>query len=121
MGRIKDSTGERFIHVVPHPNTAGVYGKEGTVGEYVEVQGLAPYFEAVDTYLDLFNQISELVGGETEVTIGPLVDEDALVDVDAVNAQYCERKGLALPESADARFRCHVAAIQELILTEQVS
>src|SRR5579863_5773570 len=36
---------ELFAFVEPHPQTAGVYGRDSTIGEFVRSQGAEPYFD----------------------------------------------------------------------------
>src|SRR5215471_5215333 len=51
LGRIVGSNGvEYFVEVEPHPETAGVYGIEGTVSDYVTAQGIDAYTRAADLY-----------------------------------------------------------------------
>lgn len=115
LGRIKDANGEQFCHVVPHPQTEGVYGNQGRVQDYLDAQGLAPYFEAMDEYHALFHEIADLFAADTEVTIDSNIDEDELIDVDLVNAKYAQYQGLPTPQSADERFRMHVRAVRSMI------
>jgi Fe-S-cluster containining protein len=45
---------ESFGHMTPHPRTAGVYGKAGTVQDYLDNQDLAPFFEMSERYGKLY-------------------------------------------------------------------
>jgi hypothetical protein len=45
---------ESFGHLTPHPETAGVYGKSGTVQDYFDDQHLAPFFEMSERYGELY-------------------------------------------------------------------
>jgi hypothetical protein len=38
----------------PHPATEGVYGDEGSIGDYLNAQGAMPYLVAADRYLAVF-------------------------------------------------------------------
>ena len=51
LGRIVQADGsEQFVENEPHPETEGVYGRDGTVGAYLESQGVAPFIAAADRY-----------------------------------------------------------------------
>ena len=41
----------------PHPETAGEYGLNGTIGDYLAAQGALPYIEAADKYMALFRRL----------------------------------------------------------------
>jgi Fe-S-cluster containining protein len=45
LGQIVDKDGkEKFGSMPPHPDCLGLYGSEGTVENYLESQGVQPYF-----------------------------------------------------------------------------
>jgi uncharacterized protein len=48
---------ESFGHMTPHPQTAGVYGKAGTVQAYLDNQGLAPFFDMSERYGKLYERM----------------------------------------------------------------
>jgi len=52
---------ESFGHLEPHPQTAGVYGDRGTVADYLEAQGLAPYFAMGDRYGVVYERMVDLL------------------------------------------------------------
>jgi Fe-S-cluster containining protein len=48
---------ESFGHLTPHPGTEGVYGKSGTVQDYLDQQQLAPFFEMSERYGKLYQKM----------------------------------------------------------------
>jgi uncharacterized protein len=55
LGRIVQTDGsETFVENEPHPETEGVYGAGGTVGEYLVSQGVEPYIAAADRYYAIY-------------------------------------------------------------------
>jgi Fe-S-cluster containining protein len=52
---------ESFGHLAPHPQTAGVYGRSGTVREYLDDQGVQPFFEIGDRYGALYAKMLALL------------------------------------------------------------
>ena len=116
---------ESFGHLEPHPQTAGVYGDKGTVGDYLEAQGLAPYFAMGDRYGDLYDRmvgIMERIDPDDdpdkryerrlavdEMDLGTLAT--SWFDVDATVATYCRERALAVPTEIDALIDLHLKAV----------
>jgi len=48
---------ESFGHLTPHPQTEGVYGKAGTVQDYLNHQGVESYFRNSDRYGVLYDKM----------------------------------------------------------------
>jgi uncharacterized protein len=62
MARWVTSNGaESFGHLTPHPRTEGVYGKSGTVQDYLDDQQLAPYFEMSERYGKLYLKMVDML------------------------------------------------------------
>jgi hypothetical protein len=116
---------ESFGHLEPHPRTAGVYGAGGTVEDFLQSQGLPPYFAMGDRYGALYDRMVAIVErldpGEDvdrrterraevdEMEAGTLAT--AWFDVDAAVGDYCRERGLAVPEDLDAFVDLHLKAI----------
>lgn len=104
---------ETFSELEPHPQTEGRYGTEGTVGDYLEAQGAAPFVQAVDRYLNLFRELAdslaeqELAVPEDDAAPGP----DGL-DMDLVVDEYCGERGLPKPTDASRLMELHVQALK---------
>jgi uncharacterized protein len=116
---------ESFGHLEPHPQTAGVYGTNGTVQDFLTAQGLAPYFEMGDRYGVVYDRMaavlerfdpSEDVDRRTErraeideLDAGTLAT--AWFDIDATVGAYCREHSLPIPTEVDALVDLHVAAM----------
>jgi Fe-S-cluster containining protein len=116
---------ESFGHLEPHPQTAGIYGTQGTVQDYLTSQGLGPYFAMADRYGELYDRMvavlerldpAEDVDRRTErraeideLDAGTLAT--AWFDVDASVAAYCRERGLAVPTAIEALVDLHLQAV----------
>ena len=52
---------ESFGHLTPHTKTEGVYGKSGTVQDYLDHQQLAPFFEKSERYGKLYQRMVDVL------------------------------------------------------------
>lgn len=99
---------DRFHHLEPHPESAGLFGSAGTVADYLASQGAAPFMHAADVYLDV---IAELAGALAAIQESPAsADADlatAWLDVDAVLA----RDNQSAPLDAEEALALHHAAL----------
>ena len=73
LGAHIDADGdETFSELTPHPETAGVYGREGTVADYLAAQGVAPFMAAHARYAALHARMMEVLASsddaETQAT-----------------------------------------------------
>jgi uncharacterized protein len=116
---------ESFGHLAPHPQTAGLYGTQGIVNDYLTSQGLAPYFAMGDRYGELYDRmvaIMERIDPEEdtdrrterraevdEMDVGTLAT--SWFDIDATVGAYCRERGLAVPTEVDALVDLHLAAV----------
>ncbi len=82
LGRIVQADGsETFVENEPHPETEGVYGADGTAGEYIESQGVAPYIAAADRYYAIYLRLLGARGqGHVDAMPGIEVEGRAAVD-----------------------------------------
>lgn len=115
---------ESFGHLQPHPETAGIYGSNGTVDDYLTGQGTAPYFAMGDRYGELYERmvavLERLAPEERERTAERRAEIDEMeagsvassfMDVDATVAEYCRRHALAVPPDIDALVELHIRAV----------
>ena len=115
---------ESFGHLEPHPQTAGVYGDQGTVADYLALQGLAPYFAMGDRYGALYERmvalLERLAPAENERRAERRAEVDEMdagavatsfFDVDATVGDYCRARNLAVPAEIDALIDLHIRAI----------
>jgi uncharacterized protein len=116
---------ESFGHLEPHPQTAGLYGTQGTVNDYLTSQGLAPYFAMGDRYGELYDRMvavmerldpeedtdrrTERRAAVDEMDAGTLATN--WFDIDAAVGAYCRERGLTVPSEIDALVDLHLAAV----------
>jgi hypothetical protein len=102
---------ERWSHVTPHPQTAGVYSKQGTVADYLEAQGAAPFMRAADEYATWLRRAVEvleaLAGGDAEEA----AQAADLLDMDAMIAAHCGKTGETEPLDIEARKALHLSLL----------
>jgi Fe-S-cluster containining protein len=132
LGRIVGANGaEYFVEVEPHPETAGVYGTDGTVADFVAAQGVDAYTRAADLYHGVLVRIAELLqkvddapdllAGAAEAHAGSTAqdadageyDFAAWLDVDTAVADHCRAQGIEVPRDLDAKIALHVEALSK--------
>ena len=115
---------ELFAEVEPHPETAGVYGDEGTVGDFLAAQDVERHLAAVDCYLALLRRMLAATVRRPDVSAvrdqasqalerAPTASDDNLLDMDAVVARWCAEHGVELPRDVEAKTALHVRALEE--------
>ncbi|MDX2029187.1 MAG: YkgJ family cysteine cluster protein [Blastocatellia bacterium] len=121
-GRFVSDGQARFAQITPHPESAGVYGDAGTVGEFIAAQEIAPFLEASSRYEALFDRLLGLLarylGRQATVsTEEPLalpldpLPASSWFDIDAVLIEWRTRRGLAIPETLEAQMDLHLSAM----------
>lgn len=113
LGRHVEADGaESWSHLAPHPDTRGVYGGAGTIGDYVAAQGALPFIQATDEYAAWLRRAYGVIGdaGET-VEDGPSSSD--LLDMDTVVAARCRDAGVEEPLDIEARKALHLASLAE--------
>ncbi len=123
LGRhVAGSGAETFSHFSPHPQSAGEYGHDKTIEDYLVQQGAIEYMVAADKYLELFHRLHALLraslANEPQLAqeLAPAASAaktsmPTWLDVDGVVASYCKKHGLPVPETVDGRMLMHIAAI----------
>jgi uncharacterized protein len=120
---------ESFGHLEPHPQTAGVYGTNGTVDAFLTSQGLPPYFAMSDRYGEIYDRMVAVTerldpeeNSERRAQRRAEVDEldagilaTALFDVDATVGEYCRERGLAVPSDIEEIVELHLTALSAWI------
>jgi Fe-S-cluster containining protein len=136
LGRMTDETGEeRFAIYSLQADCEAEVGRDGTVGAFLESQGIGPYLEWSRQYAELYRRMMGLlerlgVEGKVEAPTGeaPAGTENAgpgmaaepdrsplssWQDIDASLADYCGAKGLAMPEGIADAIALHLRAMAE--------
>jgi Fe-S-cluster containining protein len=71
---------ESFGHLTPHPKTEGVYGKSGTVQDYLDQQCLEPFLEMSERYGKLYQRMVELLEKLDPEELGRRPERRAAID-----------------------------------------
>lgn len=134
LGRWVTASGEEtFRELRPHPQTEGRYGRDGTVAQYLERQGVAPYVAAADRLQALFYRLLDALQGvlprrpelraAAEAALLIPADSDGppgfmeWLDADGVVARYCVDMGRAVPETVEAVLQAYIEAIDTWLKT----
>ncbi|HEY1426761.1 MAG TPA: YkgJ family cysteine cluster protein [Caulobacteraceae bacterium] len=103
---------ERWSHLAPHPQTAGVYGADGTIGDYIAAQGALPYMQATDDYTAWLRRAYDVVAEAADAAEdGPSAAD--MLDMDSVIAAHCSGRGVEEPLDIEARKALHLAILAE--------
>lgn len=122
LGRVVQADGsEVLVELAPHPETEGLYGEDGTVGAYMESQGVAPYLAAADRYYAVLTRLfatddsaparepgcrSLGKAPAEEIDARVFIDADLAVGVDAA------RGAAPVPRDVDELMERHLALIE---------
>lgn len=136
LGRIVDGAGhEKFVHVEPHPQTAGSYGDDGTIADYLCEQDAAPFMEAADRYYALLQELAVWLNGAvahdgraartlaTEISRPKPSEPDQAADwfdIDPVVEAYIAETGAAAPETVLEKMEVHIAAVRHMVVTSAI-
>jgi len=129
LGRTTDGRGEERFAVFPaQPECEAVVGRDGTVGSFLESQGVGPYLEWSRSYGELYRRMVFLLEGldaegklDAPAETGSQVPTDGPArthlsswqDIDASLAEYCAAKGIAVPAEIDEAIALHLRAMEE--------
>lgn len=138
LGRMTDETGvERFALYPLQPECKAEVGRNGTIGTFLESQGVGSYLEWSRRYGELYRRMVGLlerlaVQGEVDNAAGafqgdPPADSGSLEsdqemdrvplslwqDIEASLTEYCAAHGRAVPGSTDDAIALHLQAIEE--------
>jgi len=109
LGRhVEASGGVTFSHLEPHPLTQGVYGRAGTVADYLAQQNVAEFVAAADRYLAVLQKLYVVWRQAPDAPAGDLPD---LMDLDRAVADFCASRGLPEPTGIEERMSLHLEAI----------
>ena len=105
----------------------GIFHENGTIEQYLEEQGAAPFLGAADLYLNLLWNLLEVIKEqefetsqcETILDTVRTVTESSegghdlsWIDMDRALADYCSLSGLTIPESLEERMKMHIKAVR---------
>jgi hypothetical protein len=118
---------EHFNQMECEPGCQGVFHENGTVAQYLEAQGAAPFMHAADLYLDLLRRLLEtlqdqkLEPAQSEYllqTVRRVSDTQAgghdlsWVDMDRAVSDYCTQSGVPVPPDIEAKMALHIKAVR---------
>jgi Fe-S-cluster containining protein len=129
LARSVDPDGhESFGHLIPHPKTEGIYGISATVADYLEQQGVGPFFDMGDRYGAIYQRMVDRLESldPDELDRRPSrrndVDETApglaaspWIDIDKTVAEFCKAHGRPVPDDIDGVVAIHIEAIESWI------
>ena len=120
LGRHVEPDGtERWSHLSPHPQTAGVYSKSGTIADYITAQGAEPFMRAADEYALWLRRAAQLLDeAATDRSEGEVEDLD-LLDIDSVIAADVAMSGAPEPMDIERRKALHLAILSRRLEDSQ--
>jgi hypothetical protein len=139
LGRSNNERGEERFTVFPaQPDCEAVVGRDGTVGSFLESQGVGPYLGWSRRYGELYRRMIGLLeqldiqgkidapaaatpvdavrAGSGSAGSGQEPDRAPLSswqDIDASLAEYCSAHGSAVPAEIDEAIALHLRAMEE--------
>lgn len=121
---------ETFGHLAPHPNTAGVYGTGAVVADYLDKQGVAPFFDMGDRYGAVYAKMVEALESldPDELDRRPDrrkdVEETASgtaaspwIDIDKTVTGFCATNRRTAPSDIESTVAVHIEAIESWVLS----
>ena len=115
LGRRAAADGtEEWVRATPHPQSEGVYSKDGSIAAFIEAQGALPFLRAADDYADWVRKASSVVDAAPAST-NEAADAEDLLDMDGAIAAWCERSGAAEPLDLEERRQLHLKILYRQI------
>jgi len=105
---------ERWLHVTPHPQSAGEYHERGTIADYLEAQGAEPFLTAANGYVNWVRAATDFFADPDHA--GTAIDVD-LVDMDAAIAAYCAKHDVPEPGDMEQRRVLHMEILYQALKT----
>jgi uncharacterized protein len=126
LGRHIRSDGRvEYSQLEGHPESAGIFGHEGTIADYLAdqkiddfVRGSDLYFNQLQRLFDAWREAPEVAASadETEMASAEGAADDPMpdfLDADKAIADYCARNSQPEPTDLEARMQLHLAAIEQ--------
>jgi Fe-S-cluster containining protein len=131
LNRLRSHDRDSFSQYLQIPTSTGIYGKDGTVADFLKKNDVDDFYAAKDRYFDIALRIAAVLGEAVKrkpdrfATIRSIFEErnesrgpgeiPSLIDVDRVVSNYCRERKLELPASVPEKIAIHVRAIEEKI------
>ena len=119
---------ESFGHLTPHPKTEGIYGTGATVADYLDKQGVAPFFAMADRYGAVYQRMVDVLWSldpdeldrrpdrrkDVEETASGMA-ASPWIDIDRTVADSCQANQRAVPDDIENTVATHIEAIESWI------
>lgn len=121
LGRVLTAQGEEyFIDHLPHPQSEGVYGTNGTISDWIDNQEAKQHVKMAEAYYHLFLELGtkfkQLEKGSSEKHPNDLFSLDEIwLDMDKAISQYCRESNKKEPKLLTDRANLHIQIILQLI------
>jgi uncharacterized protein len=132
LKRLHADDHELLLQYAQFPASTGVYGKQGTIADFLKTQDVDESFAAKDRYLDLALRIAAVLAEVAKrepgrfATIRETIDAHcefrtqvipSLIDVDRVVSEYCDQRQLEFPAALAEKIALHIRVIEERLDT----
>lgn len=101
----------RYAVVEGHPQSEGIFGKDGTISDYLAGQGVAPFVAAARAYLSALQALFDVWQDRGNEAGSP----PELLDMDLSIREHCIRCAEAEPTDIEVRMALHLRIIQDWI------
>jgi Fe-S-cluster containining protein len=129
LARYVDPHGnETFGHLTPHPETTGVYGTGAVVADYLEKQGVAPFFEMGNRYGAVYAKMVDLLDRldpdeldrrpDRRKQVEAMASGTAAspwIDIDKTVAGFCDANRRTAPGDVEGAVAMHIEAIESWV------
>jgi uncharacterized protein len=124
---------ESFGHLTPHPKTEGIYGTSATLADYLDKQGVAPFFEMGDRYGAIYQRMLDVLESldpdeldrrpdrrkDVEETASGIA-ASPWIDVDKTVAGFCKANRRPIPDEIGGVVAVHIEAINAWIASLRI-
>lgn len=127
LGRhILTSGEESFSEIEPDRKCKGVYGDDGMIMDYLDIQEARSFMEAADRYLALLERLCRILEEETaepeaqaavaglfqKLAAGECYADIGFADVDAIVDAFCEKLCMPVPTRIEDKMSIHIQAVE---------